>query len=102
MLLREERDEVHLAVAVQIERNDVDPARARVDHVRRAKSGCAAVTVRFSRIVICPLLRQPNAATVKSVLAVAVEVRPLDVGDARPAVEPERSELCHPAGRAAR
>ena len=33
VLLREQRDEVHVAIVVQIDRNDVDAAGARIDRV---------------------------------------------------------------------
>ena len=88
MLLREQRDEVHPAVAVQIDRNDVDAAGARIDGVGD-EVGCDGFVVRFSRIGDLSGLAPAERRDREIDLAVAVEVGGVDVGDARPAVEPE-------------
>ena len=65
------------------------PARGSIVWV--TNDGCDGLLVRFSSTATCPVLRHPNAATARSGLAIAVEVRRIDAGDARPAVEPERA-----------
>ena len=55
--------------------------------------GCDGLVVRFSRIGDLPGLAPAERGDREIGLAVAVEVRRFDVGDARPAVEPERAEL---------
>ena len=93
VLLREQRDEVHLAVAVQIDRDDVDAARRADRSCASSNAGCDGFVVRFSRIGDLPGLAPAERGDREIVLAVAVEVGGLDVGDARPAVEPEGAEL---------
>ena len=93
MLLREQRDEVHLAVVIEVDGNDVDRPGARIDRVIREDRPAWGPSSVFSMIAICPVFRHPNAATSEIVPAIAVEVGGLDVGDPRPAVEPEGAEL---------
>ena len=90
MLLREQRDEIHLAVAVQIDGNEVDAAGARVDRVgdeRRLRRVGGAILEDGDLAGLAPAERGDREIG----LAVAVEVRRIDVGDTRPAVEPERA-----------
>ena len=92
VLLREQRHEVHLAVVIQIHRNDVNGARAAIDRMSGERR------LRHVRRLILEdgdlsRLAMPERGDGEVVLAVAVEVGRLDVGDARPSVQPERVEL---------
>jgi hypothetical protein len=91
VFLRQERDEVHLSVLVQVGRDDVDRAGARIDHVL-GEGRLRGFVVRFSMTETRPVLRQPNAATARSFQPFPPKSR-LDVGHARPAVEPEAGVL---------
>ena len=91
VLLREQRDEVHLPSWLR-SAGTMWMAPERGSMVWLTKSGCDGFVVRFSTIVTVPAsasrTRRPPDR-----LAVAVEVGGLDVGDARPVVEPQRVEL---------
>ena len=56
-------------------------------------AGCEAFVVRVLENRDLPGLAPAEGRHGEVVLAVAVEVGGLDVGDARPAVQPERAEL---------
>ena len=92
VLLREHRHEIHLAVVIQVDGNDVNAAGARIDRVRDEVG-----LRRIRRAVLQDgdlTRRAPAERGDRQVgLPVAVEVRGFDVGDARPPVEPERREF---------
>ena len=90
MLLGEQGDEVHPAVAVQIGGNELDAAGARVDRVgdeRRLRRVAGAILEHGD----LPGLAPPERGDREIRLAIPVEVRRIDAGDTRPAVEPERA-----------
>ena len=57
------------------------------------KEGWDGLTVRFSRIATCPVLRHPNAATARSILPSPLKSAASTLAILRPAIEPERAEL---------
>ena len=99
-LLREHDDEVHLAVLVEVDRDGMDGAGPRIDQVRREGR---------VRVVGRAVLEHREVADLAPAegrdreieLAVAVEVRGFDVGDARPAVAACAVRTCRPSCRAA-
>ena len=84
-------DEVHPAVAVQIDRHQLDAAGARIDRVSRERR-LEGLAVRFSRIATCPVFRHPNAATARSILPSPLKSAASTLATG-PAIEPERAEL---------
>ena len=92
MLLREQRHEIHLAVVVQIDGDDVNAPGARIDRmsdeIRMRRIGGAVLE---DRDLACGAM--PERGDHEIGLAVAVEVGGFHVGDARPAVQPEGREL---------
>ena len=93
VFLREQRDEVHVAVVIQVDREHMDAARRAGRSVCFVNAGWVGTAVVFSMNRDSPVFRHPNAATSEIVAAVAVEVSGFDIGDARPSVEPEGAEL---------
>jgi hypothetical protein len=83
VLLREQGDEVHAAVAIDIDRDDVDAAGARID--RASREGGMGRAERLvledgDRARLAPAKRRDGEIE----LAVAVEVGGVDAGDAAP------------------
>src|SRR5262249_40205272 len=90
VLLCEECNEIHLAVPIQVGRDDVDTTWPRVDDVPDELRPCRD---RCSIFVHCALPRRvpSECCDGEIVLSVAVEVGGLNVSDSWPVVQPERT-----------
>ena len=92
VLLREQRDEIHPAVAIEIDWHHLDAAGSRVDRVGDERRLCwiaGAVLQDRDLSGLAPSERRHREIDP----AVVVEIGGVDTGDARPAVQPERSVL---------
>ena len=81
VLLRDQRDEIQLSVLVQIDRDDVNCARARIDDVRDERRLAERSSLVFEDRDV-PCRPPPECGDRKIGLAVAVEIARFDVGDA--------------------
>jgi hypothetical protein len=93
VLLREQGDEIHTAVTIEIGGRHVNGARARIDgvigEVRLRRAGRPVLQNR--ELSGLPPSERRNGQVVP---AVAVEICGLDARHTGPAVQPERTEFC--------